>query len=104
MTPCQHGFTTGKSTDTANIEITEKILNSLNNNRLVACINCDLAKAFDLVDHDLLLRKLECYGVRGVPLDLFGAYLGQREQYTAVRYRELTGITKHYESSMLQAL
>ena len=43
-----------------------------------------LLKAFDIVDHKILRKKMEYYGIRGTPLKLFESYLTNRKQYTKI--------------------
>jgi hypothetical protein len=52
----------------------------------VTGIFCDLAKAFDSVNHELLLMKLQYYGVQGVILDWFKSYLQHRRQRVELKY------------------
>ena len=63
------------------IEITEKIKESIDNQKFGCGIFIDLKKAFDTVSHEILLRKLEHYGIRGPALKWFESYLTNRKQY-----------------------
>ena len=56
-------------------------MNNLDKGLSSCAIFLDLAKAFDSVDHGILLRKLERYGIRGMPLQLLESYLSNRSQY-----------------------
>ena len=76
----QFGFRRGLSTESAILALTESILNQLESRGHVASILCDLCKAFDCVDHDVLLRKLYFYGIRGIAHDWFKSYLEDRKQ------------------------
>ena len=80
----QFGFRENYSTTLAITEIVENLLTELQNGKLVAGIYLDLSKAFDTVDHNILLDKLEHYGIRGNPLKWFKSYLQNRQQYTVV--------------------
>ena len=62
------------------VELVNKILNALNEGEVVTGVFLDLAKAFDTVDHAILIRKLEVAGIRGCALDLFRSYLNNRTQ------------------------
>lgn len=84
LTPCQHGFRKGRSTDTAVLSLSELINFHLNNNRTVVGIFLDIKKAFDTVNHSILLNKLECYGFRGMCLEFFKSYLENRKQAVQV--------------------
>ena len=80
----QFGFREGHSTILALIEIIDNIKKSIDNNEYTIGIFLDLCKAFDTVDHTILLKKLQFYGIRGVALSLLSSYLSNRKQYTVI--------------------
>ena len=56
----------------------------IDSNEAICSIFLDLCKAFDTVNHQILLQKLYRYGIRGVPLQWFKSYLESRTQYVEV--------------------
>ena len=77
----QFGFRKNHSTFMALLILLEKIINALDNSEFAVCILIDFRKAFDTVDHNILLDKLYHYGIRGNALRWFNCYLTNRYQY-----------------------
>ena len=80
----QFGFRKNHSTIHAMINLFDTCLESLDQKLAVGGIFLDISKAFDCVDHDILLKKLDRYGVRGKAFDWFKSYLTDRELYVTV--------------------
>ena len=79
--PGQYGFRTGHSTAMAVVDMVERVREAWKKKNVALGVFIDLKKAFDTVDHRILLSKLEHYGVRGEALGLLGSYLRDRSQY-----------------------
>ena len=76
----QSGFRSKHSTETALIKIIDDLLFNLNNDRVSGTVLVDYRKAFDMIDHTLLLKKLEMYGISRDSLQWFTSYLKDRRQ------------------------
>ena len=76
----QFGFLNGRSTAHAIIKTLNFIAENLNNKKLVAGVFLDVSKAFDSINHDILISKLENAGIRGVCLDWFRSFITDRFQ------------------------
>ena len=76
----QSGFRSKHSTETVLIKIIDDLLFNLNNYRVSGMVLVDYRKAFDMIDHTLLLKKLEMYGISRDSLQWFTSYLKDRRQ------------------------
>ena len=78
----QFGFRKRHSTTHAIIALTEKVsMAYIDSGKIVGGVFLDLKKAFDCVSHDILLNKLNAYGIRGNLMQWFQSYLSARSQY-----------------------
>ena len=84
LSELQFGFQKNKSTEHAITSIISNITNSFSNKHSSYCIFLDFAKAFDTVNHQIMIEKLKYYGVHGTTLDLFESYLSNRRQVVEV--------------------
>ena len=96
----QYGFRKGKSTETALIDFTNFIYRSFDEKMIALAIFLDLSKAFDTVAHDILLAKLNHYGIRGVAWKWFQSYLDKRKQ--CVRFGNATSSLLEIKCSVPQ--
>ena len=69
--PSHHGFRSGHSTVTALVEMYDQWIEALENDKLSAVVMLDLSAAFDVVDHQILIQKLEIYGFEEYYLSWF---------------------------------
>ena len=76
----QYGFQKGKLTEHAIFDLYFNIITANEKQEKSASIFRDFAKAFDIANHEILLYKLDYYGVRGIALEWFRSYLSHRQQ------------------------
>ena len=80
----QYGFRQNSSTEQAITQLTEELSNNIQNKNYTCSIFVDMKKAFDTINHEILLQKLKRYGIRGLPLKLLRNYLTDRQQRTKI--------------------
>ena len=80
----QYGFRENHSTEFAALELVDRLTSELDKGKIPLNIYIDLSKAFDTVDHKILLTKLKHYGIRNTSLALLESYLSNRSQYVEI--------------------
>ena len=97
----QHGFCECKSTETATDAFLENIQKAVEKKVNLIGIFFDLSKAYDVLDHTILLFKLDAYGIRGLVNQWFKSYLGNRKQNVEINYTENTSrISEKFKSTL----
>ena len=84
----QFGFRKGFCTEYAILETVENLKTAIHNSQITCGIFLDFSKAFDTVNHKILLDKLFKYGIRGIPRQWFTNYLSNRQQYVKINDSE----------------
>jgi hypothetical protein len=85
LIPEQSGFRQGKSTENAAFKLTDSAFKSINQKVHVGGILSDLAKAFDSVNHAILLAKLHYHDIQGLVANWFRSNLTKRKQKTEIK-------------------
>ena len=96
----QHGYTSDKSTETAIFQFIRAVVKHLEGEKLALGMCLDLSKAYDCIDKELLIKKLEVYGVRGHALKLFKSYLSERKQKVKITKNGSTHISDFGENRL----
>jgi hypothetical protein len=93
----QHGFRKNRSTETATFSFFNNILESLDGRKTVGGLFLDLQKAFDCVDHNILLAKLNFYGINRRSNKLMESYIKDRFQRVVLKDKFNNKLTSEWE-------
>ena len=80
----QYGFRQQHSTEFAALELADRVFRELDNKNISVAVFMDLSKAFDTLDHSILLQKLQFYGIHDIELNWFESYLSDRYQFVEI--------------------
>ena len=81
----QHGFRKQKSTGTAIFDMLQDVFQNWNKRQFTSCIFIDYSKAFDTIDHSILLKKLALYGLDLNAINFMTSYLANRKQRIVIK-------------------
>ena len=93
----QFGFCDNVSTGSAIFKIIKSIFNAWNNKEHIIGLFCDLTKAFDSISHELLILKLDFYGVKGCILNWLKSYLHNRKQRVVLQFVSSPNLLSEWE-------
>lgn len=93
--PNQFGFRQGRSTTAAVIDFVDFALTCFERGEYCAATFCDISKAFDCVDHNILLQKLKLYNFDQLSLQYFQSYLSNRRQVVKINHNISNEVTMH---------
>ena len=96
----QYGFRPGHSTGLAAARFVNELVVDMDNYKIPTGVLIDLSKAFDTINHDILISKLKHYGVFGVELKKNSSYLSDRVQY--VEFLDSVSETQHISMGVPQ--
>lgn len=96
FTECQFGFRRNKNTTDALVNFVNNVY-STDQDESIVSIQIDFSKAFDLVDHKLLLKKLKHYGIRGSTHALLKSYLLGRKHFTEIKWGNFVALSRVLE-------
>ena len=94
----QYGYKQKNSTLCATLDLINCITDFINMGNIVIAIFIDLQKAFDLVQHEILLYKTEGQGIQGNTYKLIKTFLEDRKQYTSINNKKSNSIFNKYEN------
>ena len=89
------GFEKKHSTEYTAIELVDRVMEKLDRNKVPFNIYIDLSKAFDMIDHKILLFKLHHYGIRNGALNLLKNYFTGRKQYCHFKNKDSSLVNIH---------
>ena len=82
LTNAQNAYRKGRGTETAVTKFVNDVLRGFDDNKFTIAVFLDLTKAFDCVSHEILIKKLEYYGINNLALNWVRTYLNSRQQVT----------------------